>query len=53
MATHDVKAAVRGTRILYLEDGMILDEMSLPPFESPTEKGREETVREWLSSMPW
>lgn len=30
MVTHDLRAAVRGTRLLYLEDGKILDELSMP-----------------------
>ena len=29
MVTHDLRAAVRGNRILYLEDGKILDELEL------------------------
>ena len=32
MVTHDLRAAVRGTRLLYLEDGKILDELSMPVF---------------------
>lgn len=31
LAIHDVKAALRGTRVLYLEDGKILDELAFPP----------------------
>ena len=53
MVTHDVKAAIRGTRILYLEDGKILDEMSLPPFDVETAKEREEKVSGWLASLSW
>ncbi|MGI6009970.1 MAG: ABC transporter ATP-binding protein [Ruminococcus sp.] len=53
MVTHDVKGAIRGTRILYLEDGKILDEMSLPPFEMKTAKEREEKVNAWLTSLSW
>lgn len=53
MVTHDVKAAIRGTRILYLEDGKILDEMSLPPFDIKTAKEREEKVSAWLISLSW
>lgn len=30
MVTHDVRAAIHGNRILYLEDGKILDEPDLP-----------------------
>ena len=53
MVTHDVKAAIRGTRILYLEDGKILDEMLLPPFDLKTAKEREEKVSAWLTSLSW
>ena len=34
MVTHDLKAAIRATRLLYLEDGKIIGEMSLPSFPS-------------------
>ena len=53
MVTHDLRAAVRGNRILYLEDGAVLDELSLPPFAEGEEKEREEEVNRWLSSMEW
>lgn len=53
MVTHDVKAAIRGTRILYLEDGKILDEMPLPPFDVKTAKVREEKVNAWLTALSW
>ena len=53
MVTHDVKASIRGTRILYLEDGKILDEMPLPPFDVETAKEREEKVSAWLTALSW
>ncbi len=53
MVTHDVKAAIRGTRILYMEDGKILDEMPLPSFDVKTAKEREEKVSGWLASLSW
>lgn len=53
MVTHDVRAAIRGTRILYLEDGKILDELSLPPFALSNIMGREEQVTAWLTSLAW
>ena len=53
MVTHDVKAAIRGTRILYLEDGKILDEMSMPTFKAQAAKEREEKVNAWLTSLSW
>lgn len=53
MVTHDAKAAIRGNRILYLEDGQILDELTLPIFQETGAKEREETVTAWLSSLRW
>lgn len=53
MVTHDVKAAVRGTRILYLEDGAILDKLELPAYREADAKEREEKVNGWLSSLRW
>lgn len=53
MVTHDVRAAIRGNRILYLEDGKILDEMALPPFTQETARERKETVSAWLTSLAW
>ncbi len=53
MVTHDVRAALRGNRILYLEDGKIGGEMELAPYGSDNMKDRETKVNEWLSSMRW
>lgn len=53
MVTHGLRAASRGTRILYLEDGKILDEMSLPVFYLQDEKEREDRVSRWLASFRW
>ena len=53
MVTHDVKAVIRGTRILYLEDGKILDEMPLPSFDVKTAKEREEKLSAWLTALSW
>lgn len=53
MVTHDVRAAVRGNRILYLEDGQIIDEMILPEFSEDDAKRRENKINEWLTSMEW
>lgn len=53
MVTHDAKAAIRGNRILYLEDGQILDELTLPVFQETEARQREETVTAWLSSLRW
>ena len=53
MVTHDMKAALRATRILYLEDGKIIGELTLPPYNPDEKKSRETQVSAWLSSMQW
>lgn len=53
MVTHDVRAALRGNRILYLEDGKILDELNLPPYGNDDLKVRENEVLGWLSFLKW
>ncbi len=53
MVTHDVRAAIHGSRILYLEDGQILDELNLPAYNADEEKERAEKANAWLSSLRW
>ena len=59
MVTHDIKAALRANRLLYLEDGKICGEMELKPFyeldkaDKTALKDREAQVNSWLSSMNW
>ena len=53
MVTHDLRAAVRGTRLLYLEDGKILDELSMPVFHPEDERTREAAINDWLVSFQW
>lgn len=53
MVTHDVFAAMRGTRLLYLEDGMVLDELLLPPYREEEARNREIKVSGWLSALQW
>lgn len=53
MVTHDIRAAIRGTRILYLEDGKILDEMIFPAFQEADAKSREQDLSGWLSALSW
>lgn len=53
MVTHDIRAAVCGTRLLYMEDGRILDELSMPPFLETHTKDRETKVNRWLASLAW
>lgn len=53
MATHDLRAAARGNRILYLEDGKVIDELLLPRYEPAYERVRENKLRDWLSELQW
>lgn len=53
MVTHDMKAALRASRLLYIADGNIIGELSLPPYNSDDEKSREAQVNAWLNSMEW
>lgn len=53
MVTHDLKAALRATRLLYLEDGKITGELSLPVYDRQEEKSREAQVNAWLASLEW
>lgn len=53
MVTHDMRAALRANRILYLEDGKITGELTLPPYCHEEEKSREAQVNAWLTSLEW
>lgn len=53
MVTHDSRAAIRATRLLYLEDGKVIGEMTMPTFDETQAKARETQVNAWLSSMQW
>lgn len=53
MVTHDLKAALRATRLLYLEDGKIIGELVLPKYDPQDEKRREAQVNAWLTSLEW
>lgn len=53
MVTHDVRAAIHGNRILYMEDGKILDELNLLPYSDNDEREREQQINNWLSELRW
>lgn len=53
MVTHDMKAALRGNRILYLEDGKIKDELTMPFYRAEDIKLREGELNRWLREMQW
>lgn len=54
MVTHDLKAALRGNRIIYLSDGGIKGEKVLSNFKEEVDfENREHVVYEWLQEMGW
>lgn len=53
MVTHDLRTALRASRILYLEDGKVKGELRLSPFNPSEEKQREAQVNAWLTSLNW
>ena len=61
MVTHDIKAALHGNRILYLDDGNIIGELELTRYGEKgkdgellqSNKAREAQVNAWLESLDW
>ena len=53
MVTHDPRAACRATRLIYIEDGSVVGDIELPPYDAQDERSREKQVSAWLSSMEW
>lgn len=52
LVTHDKETALRGNRILYLEDGAVISELSLPEYQE-TDKAREEKLSDFLERLGW
>ena len=52
LVTHDKEAALRGNRVLYLEDGAIIGELDLPVYAGK-DKSREEKLSAWLEGLGW
>ena len=53
MVTHDTRAALRASRILYISDGRIISELTLAPYDPADEKHREAQVNAWLTALEW
>ena len=53
MVTHDIKAATRATRLLYMEDGRINAELSLGKYTTEKEEERQEIVFKFLQDQGW
>lgn len=52
LVTHDKEAALRGNRILYLEDGAITGELALPDYAGK-DREREEKLAGFLEGRGW
>lgn len=53
MVTHDLQAAARGNRILYLEDGRVMDELTLPRYAISSSQDRSNRLKNWLFELQW
>ena len=53
MVTHDVAAAVRGNRILYVEEGQIVMEKTLPRYDAEYDHQRQKEISGWLIERNW
>lgn len=52
MVTHDMRAARRGNKLFYLNDGVIMDQIELGKYEA-NDPDRHNMVREFLTKMGW
>lgn len=53
MVTHDVKAALRGSRVLYIKDGRIDGELYLGKYEDKDLTYRKKKLNDFLEEMNW
>lgn len=53
MVTHDIKAATRANRIIYISDGQIAGEIKLDNYTEQSQSDREKQVLSWLTSKGW
>ncbi len=53
MVTHDLKTALRGTRVLFLRDGGVEGEYKMSPYGSDDMKDRRAGLQRFLDDMGW
>lgn len=53
MVTHDIKTALRGTRVLYLRDGGIVGDYRMKTYGEDDEKERRAGLTAFLEDMGW
>ena len=53
MVTHDLKTALRGTRVLFLRDGKVMGDYRMPKFDGDNQKERRDRLSQFLETMGW
>ena len=53
MVTHDIKTAMRGTRIIYLRDGGVVGEHRMDAYTNTDEAARRSGLTDFLERMGW
>jgi len=53
MVTHDVKTALRGSRVLYLRDGKVEGDYRMPSYGTDDLKERRDKLQNFLDEMGW
>ena len=53
MVTHDLKTALRGTRVLFLRDGSVAGEYRMKNYEEDDSKARRSGLQNFLDEMGW
>jgi putative ABC transport system ATP-binding protein len=53
MVTHDLKTALRGTRVLYLRDGGVVGDFDMKPYGTDNIKERRSKLTAFLEEMGW
>lgn len=53
MVTHDLKTALRGSRVIYLRDGGIVGEHRMPDYGTDDNSKRRESLQNFLNEMGW
>ena len=53
MVTHDLKTALRGTRVIFLSDGAVVGEHTMPPYGTDDPRKRRDGLQDFLDRMGW
>lgn len=53
MVTHDLKTALRGSRVLFLRDGKVVGDYRMPKYGEDDLKERRDNLSQFLETMGW